>query len=104
MARYRQNIIEMSRCLKVKVTFYIDSDITMLGLSVTNENNGQSIVELKTLKLMEFLDENTTIVDVCNTIEEMLKHHSDTILIDPSSGFMREDGIDRLRNFIQSEF
>ena len=104
MTKYRQNIVEMSRCLKLKVTFYIDEDITNLGISVRNQDSGQEIVQLKTLKLVEFIDENTTLVDVCNTIQDMLAHHSDTLIIDPESGFIREDAIERLKNFIESEF
>jgi hypothetical protein len=45
----------------VKLSFYIDDDLSKLGLSLKTEGEGEYIVELKILNLMEFLDENTSI-------------------------------------------
>ena len=83
MTRYREKVIQMTSFFRVRLGFYIDEDITELGIALKNEGNGQNIVKMKTLKLIEFLDENTSIIDVCNTIEEMLVHHAQTLIIDP---------------------
>ncbi len=86
MTKYSHNILELSGILKVRITFYLDNEFSHLGISLKNETTGETIVELKKLKLMEFLDETTTLFDICHTIEEMLTNQSDQLLKDPETG------------------
>jgi hypothetical protein len=58
---------------------------------------------MKKLQLEEFLEDGTTVEDICRSIEEMLSLKAEQLILDPISNQPRIDADERFKNFIESE-